>query len=221
MTCRRRARAVAIVVAVLGCLCLAVVADEHQAPQTPTFRSQVTLVPIDVRVLDRHGRPVADLTKDDFAVSEDGVPQRISVFDRQTLVAEKAETAPPRVLRTTGAGDLKPQHRRVFLISLGRYWLPRARFEAVNAITTFLRQRLLPQDYAAVCAWDRATDITTDHETLAQVVEMLELPTHLVMLDGTQVFAPPEKAVEVDLSQWETYAAPDEDGQGLVFVEEV
>lgn len=56
---------------------------------------------------------------------------------------------------------------------------------------------------------------------LAQVVETLELPTHLVRLDGAQVYAPPEKAVEVDLSQWETYAAPDEDGQGLVFVEEV
>ncbi len=56
---------------------------------------------------------------------------------------------------------------------------------------------------------------------IAQAAETLELPIHLVMLDGTQVYAPPEKAVEVDLSQWETYAAPDEDGQGLVFVEEV
>lgn len=56
---------------------------------------------------------------------------------------------------------------------------------------------------------------------MAQVAETLELPTHLVMLDGAQVYAPPEKAVEVDLSQWETFAAPDEDGQGLVFVEEV
>jgi uncharacterized membrane protein YuzA (DUF378 family) len=56
---------------------------------------------------------------------------------------------------------------------------------------------------------------------VAQIAETLELPVHLVVLDGTQVYAPPEKAVEVDLSQWETYAAPDEDGQGLVFVEEV
>lgn len=59
------------------------------------------------------------------------------------------------------------------------------------------------------------------HSLIAQVAETLELPTHLVLLDGTHVYAPPEKAVEVDLSQWETYAAPDEDGQGLVFVEEV
>lgn len=56
---------------------------------------------------------------------------------------------------------------------------------------------------------------------LAQLADMLELPTHLVVLDGTQVFAAYEKLQEVDLSQWETYAAPDEDGAGLVFMEEL
>jgi hypothetical protein len=56
---------------------------------------------------------------------------------------------------------------------------------------------------------------------VAQVAEALELPVHLVMLDGSQVFAPPEKVREVDLSQWETYAAPDEGGQGLIFVEDL
>jgi len=56
---------------------------------------------------------------------------------------------------------------------------------------------------------------------IAQFADLLELPTHLVSLDGSQVFAPPEKAVDVDLSGWETYAAPDEDGQGQVFLEEL
>lgn len=56
---------------------------------------------------------------------------------------------------------------------------------------------------------------------VGQIAETLELPTYLVLLDGEQVFAPNEKAVEVDLSQWNTYAAPDEDGEGLVFVEQL
>ena len=56
---------------------------------------------------------------------------------------------------------------------------------------------------------------------IAQIAETLELPTHLVVLDGGQVFAPNEKVQEVDLSQWETYAAPDEDGAGLIFVEKL
>jgi hypothetical protein len=56
---------------------------------------------------------------------------------------------------------------------------------------------------------------------LAQLVDLLELPTHLVLLDGALVFAPHEQVQEVDLSQWETYATPDEGGQGLVFMEEL
>ncbi|GIK64409.1 MAG: hypothetical protein BroJett018_22030 [Chloroflexota bacterium] len=55
---------------------------------------------------------------------------------------------------------------------------------------------------------------------IAQMAELMELPTHLVILDGAQVYAPPEKAAVVDLAQWETYAAPDEDGQGLIFMED-
>lgn len=56
---------------------------------------------------------------------------------------------------------------------------------------------------------------------LAQVAEALELPVHLVVLDGMVVFAPHEKVQEADLSQWETYAAPDEGGEGLVLMEEL
>jgi len=35
-------------------------------------------------VTDAHGAPVANLTKDDFQVLEDGVPQNISIFDRES-----------------------------------------------------------------------------------------------------------------------------------------
>jgi Ca-activated chloride channel family protein len=44
----------------------------------------VKLVNIFVNVTDRNGAIVGDLTKDDFAVTEDGRPQKISVFERQS-----------------------------------------------------------------------------------------------------------------------------------------
>ncbi|MEX2662867.1 MAG: hypothetical protein WD227_13130 [Vicinamibacterales bacterium] len=44
------------------------------------FRGRVALVPVDVRVLDRQGRPVADLRQADFTILEDGVPQTIGHF---------------------------------------------------------------------------------------------------------------------------------------------
>src|SRR5260370_30471749 len=52
--------------------------------QTPTFRVNVRLVNVFTTVTDGHGAPIANLTKDDFRVLEDGVPQTISVFDRES-----------------------------------------------------------------------------------------------------------------------------------------
>jgi VWFA-related protein len=50
------------------------------AQPQPTFRSGVTLVSTDVIARDRDGRFVADLTKDNFTVLEDGTPQTITSF---------------------------------------------------------------------------------------------------------------------------------------------
>jgi Ca-activated chloride channel homolog len=52
--------------------------------QGPTFRVSVRLVNVFTTVTDPHGAPVAGLTKEDFRVLEDGVPQTISVFDRES-----------------------------------------------------------------------------------------------------------------------------------------
>ncbi len=56
------------------------------APQDDagTLRVQVRLVNLFVNVTDAHGAPVGDLNKENFALSEDGLPQTISVFERNT-----------------------------------------------------------------------------------------------------------------------------------------
>ena len=54
--------------------------QQPSAPPQPTFRAGVTLVSTDVIPRDRNGRFVADLTKDNFTVMEDGQPQSISSF---------------------------------------------------------------------------------------------------------------------------------------------
>ena len=69
--------------------------QEPQQPPRPTFRSTVDLVPVDVSVLDRNGRPVSDLTDKDFTLEVDGKPRRIA--SAQFISAERAiETAPPK-----------------------------------------------------------------------------------------------------------------------------
>jgi len=144
--------------------------------QVPTVRSGVTLVPVDVRVVDKEGKPVVGLTRDNFVVSEDGVPQAITFFEERALSAPPA-VAGSRVLMpgaTTPMGFL-PEKRRVFLIALERAWLSDIPFAGVEALTRFLRERLTSNDYAAVSAFGRMTNLTNDHKALADVVERLLL----------------------------------------------
>jgi VWFA-related protein len=64
-------------------LLLAAVASAQDA-DVPLFRAGVTLVRVDAQVVERNGRPVTDLTKDDFTVYDDGEPQPIAYFGRES-----------------------------------------------------------------------------------------------------------------------------------------
>ena len=44
------------------------------------------LVNVFVTVTDPHGAPIAHLTKDNFKLSEDGIEQKISVFDKESAL---------------------------------------------------------------------------------------------------------------------------------------
>lgn len=54
--------------------------------QEPRIRAVVNLVSIIVSVLDASGRPIPDLPKEAFAITEEGVPQKIEVFEQETSV---------------------------------------------------------------------------------------------------------------------------------------
>ncbi|MBZ5570563.1 MAG: VWA domain-containing protein [Acidobacteriia bacterium] len=57
----------------------------EQKPET-TFKVDVKLVNVFVTVTDDHGAPVGGLTKDNFQLLEDGQPQAISVFDKESVL---------------------------------------------------------------------------------------------------------------------------------------
>ncbi len=54
------------------------------SPSRSNIRVQVEVVNVPVTVLDKHGRPVIDLRKEDFQIYEDGKPQNIRYFIRGT-----------------------------------------------------------------------------------------------------------------------------------------
>jgi len=58
---------------------------ERRSPQDiPTITVESRLVPVALNVVDDKGAPVAGLTIDDFEMLEDGKPQKIAVFDRES-----------------------------------------------------------------------------------------------------------------------------------------
>src|SRR5690606_11118849 len=54
--------------------------QEGQEPSRPIFRTDINFVRVDVIVTDKEGRPIEDLTAEDFEVTEDGDPQTIESF---------------------------------------------------------------------------------------------------------------------------------------------
>jgi VWFA-related protein len=144
---------------------------EGRSGQVPgTFRAHITLVPVDVRVLDRDGKLVTDLTRDDFTLLENRVRQTISHFSLQVLKPEPADPTARPMLRKIPALDLAPQNHRIFLIVLGRGRLQEPS-KGLDGLIRFVRERLLPQDLVAVLAWNRATDFTTEREKIVQVLD--------------------------------------------------
>lgn len=58
--------------------------DQINDQQQPTFRVEVKLVDVFTTVTDQKGAPVTDLKKEEFKITEDGVPQKIALFEQQS-----------------------------------------------------------------------------------------------------------------------------------------
>src|SRR5687767_9112537 len=106
---------------------LAAIVVVAQNPSS-SIRVDVTLVTVDVRVSDAAGRPVTDLTQQDFQVFEDDQPQEIRAFapvqsaysillliDRSTSMENHWPLMGPAIARLVA--NLRPQDR----ISIGAF----------------------------------------------------------------------------------------------------
>jgi VWFA-related protein len=191
-------------VAVIGSPAASPRQDSRRDPQAPTYRSGVTAVPVDVRVIDKAGRPIADLRREDFTVLEDGVPQTIAHFAASTLVAQAPRPglrARPETPAFTAGSATAPQDYRVFLVVLGaRVLSDAARYpETRNALLGFIRHKLLPQDQIALLAGNRASDFTPDHEGVARLIEGFGTPNTPSGVPARPRAPDPEPSIHAEL----------------------
>ena len=156
----------------VGLALIGLISVPQAQQQPPTFRSRSTLVPLDVRVVDKKGKPVDDLKAEDFTVLENGVKQDIKHFLPIALTSVPTASARPTQVAfgQLEQADLTPQTRRVFIIVLGRGNL-QIPSKGLDGAIHLVRDLLLPQDAVALIAWNRATNFTTDHESIARAIE--------------------------------------------------
>ena len=145
--------------------------------QTPTFRTETTVVQLPVRVLDAKGGFVKDLAAADIEVLEDGVPQVIAEF----RLVDLATASPPSPLSVPASGvlspgDLEALPGRLYVFLLDDVHISVAHSaRARDLIKGFIRDRLTASDAAAVVIASGAArqDFTRDKAALLRTVDRL------------------------------------------------
>jgi len=96
-------------------------AQPRPGQQQPTFRAGVNFVQVDAYPT-ANGKPVPDLSKDDFEVLEDGVPQSVATFEHVSV--RPADLLEPRREPRSMAEEkalVADPHNRLFVIFLDTY----------------------------------------------------------------------------------------------------
>ena len=124
----------------------------QQSPQQPTFRVRVDSVSVDVIVTDKQGKPVTDLTANDFEIKENDKVQQIDAFK---LVAIDDTDVPASAQRQIlsmseqirAAAD---ESNRLFVIYLDDYHVRRGNGMRVREQLAEFVSQLTPRDLVAV-----------------------------------------------------------------------
>ncbi len=93
---------------------------ERKMQTAPTITVQSRLVPVALNVTDEHGAPVPGLTIDDFELAEDGKPQKIATFDRESTTPLQIVIAVDASESTFGEEHLERDAVKSFVKSLIR-----------------------------------------------------------------------------------------------------
>jgi VWFA-related protein len=127
---------------------------QEQDPTQPTFRTGINFVRVDAIVTDKQGRPVADLTPEDFEVLEDGQPQAIETFK---LIRVDGNPAPgeaaPRDINSTFAEESEARRDdvRLFVIFFDDYHVRLGASLAVkDDLVRFVETQIGPLDMVAM-----------------------------------------------------------------------
>ncbi len=169
------------------------------AQQQPPFtiRVDTQLVVETVVVKDKDGKNLEGLTDKDFTVTEDGVPQTISVFQFERLedtpapapsagaqqpAAELVQPKIPTQITPPPPGDSRYRNRRLLVLFFDLMNVsPADQLRAFTAADKFIRTQMKTPDLVAIMSFAAGSvkvlqDFTNDQEALFAVLQKLIYP---------------------------------------------
>src|SRR5215475_10808481 len=181
----RTPRALTIGLLMLGVGPLCAAGQQTDSPQrpTPTFRSSLDVIAVDVQVVDRDGVPVPGLGPDKFDVTING--RRRRVLSAELIESRSATSLTPEERATATAGPpVRPTLARVVYIAIDCLSFDASAAHHVIATAQQFIDRLPPTDEVGLFAYPYGPKIspTTDHATirsnLLTVQGQRDLPSH-------------------------------------------
>jgi VWFA-related protein len=160
--------------------------------QRPTFSTTTNIVIVNVSVLDRNGRPIENLTKDDFEVYEDGKLQKLQAVDLQKLqnnllppMQQTLQQRPPAATyqpKPSVNPNLKSryQDRRLMVLLFDFSSMqPAEQFRSKNAAINFLEKQMTASDEVSIMTYGSelktVLDFTSDREQLIGAIQMFRI----------------------------------------------
>src|SRR5881296_985972 len=168
-----------------------------QRQQPFTIRVDTQLVVETVVVKDKDGKNLEGLTDKDFTVTEDGVPQTISVFQFERLedtpapapsagaqqpAAEVVQPKIPTQITPPPPGDSRYRDRRLLVLFFDLMNVsPADQLRAFTAADKFIRTQMKTPDLVAIMSFAAGSvkvlqDFTNDQEALFAVLQKLIYP---------------------------------------------
>jgi VWFA-related protein len=173
------------------------------------LRVTTRLVPLDVIVEDKKGRPVENLKVEDFTLLEDGKPQTIAIFSTESSKAREESAGyavksepPPNVFgnRIHHANEAAGSVTVLLFDVLNTSFHDQA--YARTQILKFLRQ-LRPQDHVAIYVLTKKLNVinefTQDSKSLLEAVERFQAMPSMLLRNSSQPWVSPADTGVIDL----------------------
>jgi VWFA-related protein len=151
------------------------VAAQQPTQKPPVFRTNTELVEIDVVVIDKDGKRVHGLTKDDFVLKDRKKPQRIETFTEVQREIEREKELPPLPpeTRVDVAVNTSAKAGRLVVMLLDDLHTWKGRADRVKDIAREIVDRLGPESSMALIqtGGEHGVEVTDDRSRLLASID--------------------------------------------------